>query len=83
MLSFGKPLYENSEQMEFVFRTLLAKFLKLRKTKEEMIKYCMRKAFKFIGDTKKEKSGKSKKEKNDKRNNSDPLFAMPFRKNSS
>lgn len=47
--------------MEFVFRTLLGKFLKLRKTKEEMIKYCMRKAFKFIGDSKKEKSGKSKK----------------------
>jgi hypothetical protein len=46
----GKPLYEHSEQLESVFRVLLAKFKKLRKTKEEMVKYCMRKAFKFIAD---------------------------------
>lgn len=30
----------------------MPKFLKLRKTKEEMTKYCMRKAFKFIGELK-------------------------------
>lgn len=31
-----------------VFRLLANKFRKLRKTKEEMTKYCLRKAFKFI-----------------------------------
>ena len=29
---------------------LVGKFKKLRKTKEEMTKYCMRKVFKFIAD---------------------------------
>lgn len=33
-----------------VFHILLPKFRKLKKTKEEMTKYCMRKAFKFITD---------------------------------
>lgn len=32
------------------FRVLAGKFRKLRKTKEEMTKYCMRKAFKFVAD---------------------------------
>lgn len=31
-----------------VVRTLVEKFIKLKKTKEELVKYCMRKAFKFI-----------------------------------
>lgn len=29
-------------------KDLVSKFGKLKKTKEELIKYCMRKAFKFI-----------------------------------
>lgn len=37
------------------------KFKKLKKTKEEMTKYCMRKAFKFVID----------KEKKDKKNSKD------------
>lgn len=48
-----------------------------------MVKYCMRKAFKFIGDAKKQKNGKLKKDKNEKKGNTDSIFAMPFRKNSS
>jgi hypothetical protein len=31
-----------------VVENLIEKFTKLKKTKEELIKYCMRKAFKFI-----------------------------------
>jgi hypothetical protein len=31
-----------------VAETLIEKFSKIKKTKEELIKYCMRKAFKFI-----------------------------------
>ena len=43
----------------------MQKFIKLDKTKEEMTKYCMRKAFKFIGDMKikaKKKGSRSRKE---------------------
>lgn len=58
----GKPLYENSNNLEFVFKVLLGKFKKLRKTKEEMVKYCMRKAFKFVTDLKKSpKSSRDRK----------------------
>lgn len=39
----------------------MPKFKKLKKTKEEMVKYCMRKAFKFIID----------KGKKDKKNTKD------------
>jgi hypothetical protein len=31
-----------------IVHTLIEKFSKLKKTKEELIKYCMRKAFKYI-----------------------------------
>jgi hypothetical protein len=31
-----------------IVSTLVEKFIKLKKTKEELVKYCMRKAFKFI-----------------------------------
>mgnify|MGYP006898477533 CR=1 FL=1 len=33
-----------------MFDILVKKFRKLKKTKEEMTKYCMRKAFKFLAD---------------------------------
>lgn len=33
-----------------IFDALLRKFLRLHKTKEEMVKYCMRKSFKFAVD---------------------------------
>jgi hypothetical protein len=41
---------EDNPAMRQAFKILAAKFKKLRKTKEEMTKYCMRKAFKFIAD---------------------------------
>ena len=34
--------------MKKVFDHLVGKFVKLKKTKEEMVKYCIRKSFKFI-----------------------------------
>lgn len=34
--------------MKKVFDHLVGKFMKLKKTKEEMVKYCIRKSFKFI-----------------------------------
>lgn len=37
-----------------IFEALLSKFKKLKKTKEEMVKYCIRKAFKFVSDSKDE-----------------------------
>jgi hypothetical protein len=40
---------ENSS-IQTAFKILSNKFKKLRKTKEEMTKYCMRKAFKFIAE---------------------------------
>jgi hypothetical protein len=49
--------YENNLAMHQAFKILATKFRKLRKTKEEMTKYCMRKAFKFIADrTRKDKA---------------------------
>ena len=36
--------------MSYILKSLLEKFKKLKKTKEEMTKYCMRKVFKFIAD---------------------------------
>lgn len=33
-----------------VFQILALKFKGSKKTKEEMVKYCMRKAFKFVGE---------------------------------
>lgn len=37
-----------SEFNKKLFEYLYAKFKKLKKTKEEMVKYCIRKSFKFI-----------------------------------
>ena len=36
-----------------IFDVLIRKFRKLKKTKEEMTKYCMRKSFKFLADKQK------------------------------
>ena len=43
-----------------VYMILSQKFKKLRKTKEEMTKYCMRKAFKTISDKNKNLSNQNK-----------------------
>jgi hypothetical protein len=49
--------YHNNPAMHQAFKILANKFRRLRKTKEEMTKYCMRKAFKFIADrTRKDKA---------------------------
>ena len=48
LLRMGLPLYQDSRDTQFIFQILMNKFAKLRKTKEEMTKYCMRKAFKYI-----------------------------------
>ena len=48
-----------------------------------MVKYCMRKAFKFIGDSRKDKNGRSKKDRADKKIEAESLFSLPFKQNSS
>ncbi len=39
---------EKRESYVIIFNLLVKKFLKLRKTKEEMTKFCMRKAFRYL-----------------------------------
>lgn len=68
-----------------VFDVLVRKFRKLRKTKEEMTKYCMRKAFKFLGDKHKRaldgrETGEFLKEYFERVEGE--AFSVPFRKNS-
>jgi hypothetical protein len=41
-------LFPASETLREIFQLLARKFRKLRKTKEEMVKYCIRKAFKYV-----------------------------------
>lgn len=65
LLRLGRPLYEDSRDSQFIFQVLMQKFIKLYKTKEEMTKYCMRKAFKFIGDLKTKARRKNSKTKKD------------------
>ena len=43
---FGRQFH--AQRGSSVSEILIDKFKKLKKTKEELIKYCMRKAFKFI-----------------------------------
>ena len=59
LLFEGRRFSELNPNADEVFRILVGKFRKLRKTKEELTKYCMRKAFKFVSDQgKKEGSGR-------------------------
>lgn len=46
----SRSFCEGNPAASAAFRLLAAKFRRLRKTKEEMTKYCMRKAFKFVAD---------------------------------
>lgn len=57
------------------------KFAKLRKTKEEMTKYCMRKAFKYISEMKTatKKKSHSKNSKKDDTATSLSFLEMPFK----
>jgi hypothetical protein len=59
LLYEGRRFYELGPDAEEVFRILAGKFKKLKKTKEELTKYCMRKAFKYVSEQgKKEGSGR-------------------------
>jgi hypothetical protein len=44
----AKRFYEVGAGAEEIFKVLATKFRKLKKTKEELTKYCMRKAFKYV-----------------------------------
>jgi hypothetical protein len=44
----ARQALQGQEFNKKLFDYLLSKFNKLRKTKEEMVKYCVRKSFKFI-----------------------------------
>ena len=46
----SRNLTDGNSNLKRVFMILAGKFKKLKKTKEEMTKYCMRKAFKYIAD---------------------------------
>ena len=78
-------MVEGDKEMGEIFDTLLKKFRRLKKTKEEMTKYCMRKAFKFLVD-KYRRSVDAKdtteflREYFDNINNDS--FSIPFKKNS-
>jgi hypothetical protein len=41
-----------------VFEMLVRRLKKVKKTKEEMIKYCMRKVFRYIGSKSKKSNGR-------------------------
>ena len=83
-MTSGKSLYEGSKDLMEVFRILMLKFKKLKKTKEEITKYCMRKAFKFIMD-KEKKEKKSSKDTDDfmkkyfESSNSNSNISIPFK----
>ena len=60
----------------------MKKFKKLKKTKEEMTKYCMRKAFKFVNDSKKGSKKKgSSSSKDGKQEDESIEFQLPFKYN--
>lgn len=68
-----------------VFEMLIRKFKKLKKTKEEMTKYCMRKAFKFLAcKHKKIFDGKDSTDflKEYFEHMESESFSVPFKKNS-
>lgn len=45
-----------------IFDCLVKKFQRLKKTKEEMVKYCMRKSFKFAADKLKKRESLTNKD---------------------
>ena len=81
-MTLGQPLYEGSNDLMEVFRMLMQKFKKLKKTKEEMTKYCMRKAFKFIIDKERQEKKNSKDTDNFMKQyfeNSNANISLPFK----
>jgi hypothetical protein len=81
----GRRFAEDNPLIASAFKILALKFKKLRKTKEEMTKYCMRKAFKFVGDR-----GKKDRHGRDidvsilqyfSQDHSAPNFSIPFKYN--
>lgn len=53
----GEKIHHNNENLKEVFMGLMKKFLSSRKTKEEKIKYVLRKCFKFMKDKLLEENG--------------------------
>jgi hypothetical protein len=49
-------LFPHDPALREVFQVLARKFRRLRKTKEEMVKYCIRKAFKYVTELTKKSS---------------------------
>ena len=53
----GESIHRNNEELKEIFMGLMKKFLSSRKTKEEKIKYVLRKCFKFMKDKLLEETG--------------------------
>jgi len=53
----GEAIHHNNEDLKEIFIGLMKKFLSSRKTKEEKIKYVLRKCFKFMKDKLLEENG--------------------------
>ena len=75
----------DDKELGEVFDVLVRKFRKLKKTKEEMTKYCMRKAFKFLAEKhRKTLEGKDTSDflKEYFEHMESESFSIPFKKNS-
>jgi hypothetical protein len=77
----GEAIHQNNEDLKEVFVGLLKKFLSSRKTKEEKIKYVLRKCFKFMKDKLLEENGFSFDSSDDyvEKLNSDKVEKMFFK----
>ena len=77
----GEKIHHNNEELKEVFLGLLKKFLSSRKTKEEKIKYVLRKCFKFMKDKLLEENGFSFDSSDDyvEKLNSDKVDKMFFK----
>ncbi|EAR90546.3 hypothetical protein TTHERM_00120960 (macronuclear) [Tetrahymena thermophila SB210] len=82
-------LIANKPKYEIIMRIFEAKFAQMSKSKEEMIKFCMRKAFKFVYDkiVSEKKQKLNKKEQKQLKNEyfgitNESEYALPFRDDS-
>ena len=77
----GEKIHQNDEDLKEVFTGLLKKFLSSRKTKEEKIKYVLRKCFKYMKDKLLEENGFSFDSTDDyvEKLNSDKVEKMFFK----
>ncbi len=77
----GEKIHQNDEDLKEVFNGLLKKFLSSKKTKEEKIKYVLRKCFKYMKDKLLEENGFSFDSTDDyvEKLNSDKVEKMFFK----